>query len=308
MTEVVAALIYDADRFLICQRPAHKARGLMWEFVGGKVEKGESHAEALIRECREELDVTVTPSSLFMDVIHTYPDITVHLSLYYATVAEGAPTALEHNDLRWITAAEIPLYEFCPADEVILARLMRDLPRCRWCNLKNPLYAAYHDHEWGQLRTDDRYLYEMLLLESFQAGLSWECVLNKREHFRAAFDGFDPARIAKYDEAKCTALASDPGIIRNRRKIAAAVKNAQIFLDIVGEYGSFYGYLCTFTGGRRFAEAGLATSPLSDAISADLRRRGMAFVGSTVVYAYLQAVGIVDSHEDGCFMAKRRHG
>ncbi len=303
MTEVVAALIWREDRLLICQRPPEKKRGLLWEFVGGKVEQRESHADALIRECQEELGVTVIPSSLYMEVTHTYPDLTVHLSLYNATIAKGDPRLLEHAALAWITPAEIPQYDFCPADEVILTKLMSDLPRCRWCNLKNPLYVTYHDHEWGRLRTDDRYLFEMLLLESFQPGLSWECVLNKREHFRLAFDSFDPARIAQYDAAKCAALVSDPGIIRNRRKIAAAVKNAAVFLTILADFGSFYAYLSVFTGGRRFAEVGLATSPLSDAISADLRRRGMAFVGSTVIYAYLQAVGIIVSHEDGCFLA-----
>lgn len=123
MTEVVAALIWNQDRFLICQRPAHKARGLLWEFVGGKVEKGETGEEALIRECREELAVTVSVGEVFMDVVHAYPDLTVHLSLYHAAIAEGMPQLLEHNDLRWITVGEIDQYEFCPADETILERL-----------------------------------------------------------------------------------------------------------------------------------------------------------------------------------------
>ena len=120
MTEVVAALIQKDGRFLICQRPAHKARGLLWEFVGGKVEPGESKAQALIRECREELGVTVTVQDAFMEVTHEYPDLTVHLTLYYARIAEGEPQKLEHNDLRWITPREIPQYPFCPADESIL--------------------------------------------------------------------------------------------------------------------------------------------------------------------------------------------
>ena len=121
--EVVAALIWRDGRFMICQRPAHKARGLLWEFVGGKVEPGETHTEALVRECREELDVTVEVGDLFMEVTHTYPDLTVHLSLYNAGIASGEPQLLEHNALRWITPDEIPQYDFCPADEVILARL-----------------------------------------------------------------------------------------------------------------------------------------------------------------------------------------
>ena len=123
MVDVVAALIWDGERFLACQRPAHKSNALLWEFVGGKVEPGESHADALIRECREELDITVAVGDLFMELTHTYPDITVHLYLYHATIADGTPTLLEHNDMRWITPAEIPQYTFCPADDVILERI-----------------------------------------------------------------------------------------------------------------------------------------------------------------------------------------
>lgn len=123
MTEVVAALIWDKDKFMICQRPANKARALLWEFVGGKVEVGETKQQALIRECREELAVTLTVGDVFMDVVHKYPDIEVHLTLFHAAIAEGTPQKLEHNDIRWITVYEIPRYEFCPADEVILTRL-----------------------------------------------------------------------------------------------------------------------------------------------------------------------------------------
>ena len=123
MTEVVAALIWDGEKFLACQRPAHKARGFKWEFVGGKVEPGETKQQALIRECREELAVTVSVGAVFMDVLHEYPDLTVHLTLFHATIAEGVPQKLEHNDIRWITLAEIDQYEFCPADAVILKRL-----------------------------------------------------------------------------------------------------------------------------------------------------------------------------------------
>lgn len=124
MTDVVAALIWEGDRFLACQRPAHKARGLLWEFVGGKVEPGETPREALIRECREELDVTVEPQDVFLTVIHEYPDLTVRLILYNAVIAEGTPKLLEHNDLRWITPAEIPQFDFCPADADILKHIM----------------------------------------------------------------------------------------------------------------------------------------------------------------------------------------
>ena len=123
MTEVVAALIWKGNRFLACQRPANKARGLLWEFVGGKVEPGETKEQALIRECQEELAITVAVQDIFMEVEHVYPDLTVHLTLFNATIAEGVPQKLEHNDLRWITRAEIDQYEFCPADEEILRRL-----------------------------------------------------------------------------------------------------------------------------------------------------------------------------------------
>ena len=123
MTEVVAALIWNNDKFMICQRPAHKARGLLWEFVGGKVEPGETKEEALIRECREELAVTLTVNNVFMDVIHEYPDLTVHLSLFNAVIAEGEPLKLEHEDIQWIAPSEIYNYEFCPADKEILARI-----------------------------------------------------------------------------------------------------------------------------------------------------------------------------------------
>ena len=123
MVEVVAALIWDGDRFLACQRPSNKARGLLWEFVGGKVEPGESREAALIRECREELAVTIEVGEPFMEVVHTYPDLTVHLSLFHASIAEGTPQKLEHNDIRWLTVDEIDQFSFCPADEQILTRL-----------------------------------------------------------------------------------------------------------------------------------------------------------------------------------------
>ena len=123
MTEVVAALIWRGDKFMICQRPAHKARGLLWEFVGGKVEHGETKEQALIRECQEELAITISVGDAFMDVTHEYPDLTVHLTLFNATIAEGVPQRLEHNDIRWVKVSEIDNYDFCPADEEILLRL-----------------------------------------------------------------------------------------------------------------------------------------------------------------------------------------
>ena len=176
--------------------------------------------------------------------------------------------------------------------------------RCRWANPNNERYLRYHDQEWGVPVHDDRRLFEMLVLESFQAGLSWECVLNKREAFRAAFDGFDPDLIASYGEDKIQTLQSDPGIIRNRQKIRAAVSNAGIFRKIQQEWDSFDHYLWHWTDYRTIREFGPTHSPLSGAISGDLKRRGMKFVGSTILYAYLQAVGVIRAHEPGCFLEK----
>lgn len=174
--------------------------------------------------------------------------------------------------------------------------------RCCWANPKNERYTRYHDEEWGVPVHDDGKLFEMLVLECFQAGLSWECVLNKREAFRAAFDGFDLDTVCVYGEDKLEALVRDPGIIRNRLKIQAAVINARVFREIQGEYGSFSGYLWHWTAGKVVCETGLTHSELSDRISKDLKERGMKFVGTTVIYAYLQAVGVIYSHDGGCFL------
>ncbi len=175
-------------------------------------------------------------------------------------------------------------------------------PRCRWANPDNPRNLHYHDREWGVPVHDDRLLFEMLILEGFQAGLSWECVLNKRDAFRRAFDDFDWEKVAAYDAGKCEALAADASIIRNRRKIAAAVGNARVFGAIRREWGSFDAWLWHWTRGQTVREQGKCSSPLSDAVSADLRRRGMKFVGTTIIYSYLQAVGVLWSHEPGCFL------
>ena len=176
--------------------------------------------------------------------------------------------------------------------------------RCRWANPKNERYIRYHDKEWGHPVYDDKRLFEMLILETFQAGLSWECVLNKRDAFRKAFDEFDPETVASYQEEKEQELRENAGIIRNRLKIHAAVTNAEIFLKIQKEYGSFSEYLWRFTDHKTILETGLTSSPLSDQISKDLKKRGMKFVGTTVVYSYLQAVGVIWSHEAGCFLEK----
>ena len=181
---------------------------------------------------------------------------------------------------------------------------MNEKKRCSWCNMNNPKYIEYHDNEWCLPNFDNHYLYEMLILESFQAGLSWECVLNKREAFRTAFDEFDAEKIAVYDDIKIAELQNNKDIIRNKLKIRASVNNAKIFLEIQKECGSFREYLKGFTNEKQIIEVDKTTSPLSDALSADLVKRGMKFVGSTIIYSYLQAIGVIFSHEEECFMFK----
>ena len=176
--------------------------------------------------------------------------------------------------------------------------------RCAWCNVKNPKYVAYHDSEWCCPRFDDPYLYEMLILESFQAGLSWECVLNKRESFRMAYDDFDLDKVCAYGPEKVAELQSNKEIIRNKLKINASIENSKIFKKIVEECGSFYAYLRRFCPEETVFETGKTTNALSDAVSVDLRRRGMKFVGSTIIYSYLQAIGLICSHERDCFLYK----
>lgn len=176
------------------------------------------------------------------------------------------------------------------------------MQRCKWCNLKNSQYIKYHDEEWGRPNFDDRYLFEMLILESFQSGLSWECVLNKRDAFKKAYDYFDLNKICNYDESKIEELLNNKNIIRHKLKIESSINNAKIFRKIKNEYGSFYNYLKTFTKEKIYYEIGKTTSPLSDTISKDLRKRGMKFVGSTIIYSYLQAIGIINSHEPNCYL------
>lgn len=180
------------------------------------------------------------------------------------------------------------------------------MKRCKWCNLDNPLYIEYHDNEWCMPNTDDKYLLEMLILESFQAGLSWECVLNKREDFRISYDNFDIDKIINYDENKINELLSNPKIIRNKLKIKSSINNAKIFKSIENEYGSFYQYLLGFTNGKILYEVDKTTNNLSDKISKDLIKRGCKFVGSTIIYSYLQAIGIIYSHDKECFMYKKQ--
>lgn len=179
-----------------------------------------------------------------------------------------------------------------------------DKLRCKWCNLNNPLYVKYHDEEWCVPTYDDKILFEFIILEAFQAGLSWETILNKRENFRVAFDNFDPLVIKEYDDNKISELMNNKGIIRNRRKIDAAIVNARVFLEIQAEWGTFSKYIWHFTEGKIIYETGKASSELSDQISKDLKKRGMKFVGTTIVYAYLQSIGIIYSHDEECFMYK----
>lgn len=181
---------------------------------------------------------------------------------------------------------------------------VKDVCRCRWCNLKNPIYIEYHDREWGVPEYRDEMLFELLILESFQAGLSWECVLNKRIHFRDAFDGFDLEAVCGYGEEKVAELLQNKNLIRNRRKVNAAINNARIFREIREEYGAFSKYIWGFTDGAVVYEVDKTSSELSDRVSEDLKKRGMRFVGTTIIYSYMQAIGMIYSHETECFLYK----
>lgn len=181
-----------------------------------------------------------------------------------------------------------------------------DKQRCKWVNMKNPLYVKYHDEEWGVPTYDEHKLYEMFMLETFQAGLSWEGILNKRENFRNAYDNFDIDKVCDYTEEKIARLMADSGIIRNRLKIKASVTNSRIYREISAEYGGFRKYLESFAGTDVICENDRTTNSVSDAISEDLKKRGMKFVGSVTIYSYLQAIGIINSHSDNCFLCAKR--
>ena len=178
------------------------------------------------------------------------------------------------------------------------------MKRCRWVNLDNELYVNYHDFEWGIPKYDDYKLFELLILEMFQAGLSWECVLNKRENFRNCFDNFDFNKISNYDDDKINELLSNKDIIRNKLKIKACINNAKIFIDIKEEFGSFANYIWGFTDNKVIYNCMVTHNELSDKISNDLKNRGMKFVGSVIIYSYLQAIGIINDHDDICFLHK----
>ena len=184
---------------------------------------------------------------------------------------------------------------------------MTDHRRCSWANPNNPLYIKYHDEEWGVPVKDDRTLFEFLTLEGAQAGLSWETILKKRENYRAAFSGFDVEAVALYTEEKILALLADPGIVRNKLKVRGTVTNAQLFISVQKEFGSFGEYVWGFVDGRPVVNAWPSldqvpvTTEISDRLSKDLKKRGFKFVGSTIMYAYMQAVGMVHDHTTDCF-------
>lgn len=178
------------------------------------------------------------------------------------------------------------------------------MKRCHWVDENSPIYIKYHDEEWGVPKYDDKELFELLVLESFQAGLSWITVLKKREDFRIAFDNFDVKKVASYDETKVNELLNNEKIIRSSGKINSAINNAKIFIEIQKEFGSFSDYIWGFTNNqvvKNNSDVLPVSTPLSDKISKDLKKRGMKYVGTIIIYSYLQAIGVVDDHEKGCF-------
>ena len=179
---------------------------------------------------------------------------------------------------------------------------MDNKKRCSWVNMKNELYVEYHDKEWGIACHNDKNLFEMLILEIFQAGLSFECILNKRKNFEVEFDNFDIDKIVLYDSEKIEKSLKNAGIIRNRLKINAMINNARVFKKIKNEYNSFSDYIWGFTNNKTIIETGKTKSDLSDLVSDDVKKRGMKFVGSTIIYSYLQAIGVIYSHDDGCYL------
>ena len=182
-----------------------------------------------------------------------------------------------------------------------------DKIRCKWCNLKNPAYVRYHDEEWGTPVFQDKKLLEFLILEPFQAGLSWETILNKRENFREAFSDYSVDKICQYGENEIAQLLQNSGIVRNRRKIEAAINNARVFAEIQREFGTFSNYIWHFTNGEIVYETNKTCSLLSDKVAKDMKIRGMKFIGTTTVYSYLQAMGVIYSHEPECFMYKENN-
>lgn len=188
---------------------------------------------------------------------------------------------------------------------------MKEKIRCDWVNLKNPLYVDYHDNEWGRPLKEDNKLFEALILDGAQAGLSWETILNKRKHYEKVYDNFDPKKVAKYNEKKIAKLLVDPGIIRNKLKINSSIKNAKVFIEIQKEFGSFSDYLWAFVKHKPIKHKIISIKNyptkdlISEAISKDLKQRGMNFVGPTIIYAMMQAIGMVNDHQTKCFRYKK---
>ncbi|HVY05399.1 MAG TPA: DNA-3-methyladenine glycosylase I [Burkholderiales bacterium] len=192
--------------------------------------------------------------------------------------------------------------------------MKKEIVRCHWATGGSPSYVEYHDQEWGVPQHDERVLFEFLVLEGAQAGLSWSTILNKRENYRKAFAGFDPRKVARFNAKKVAALMQDAGIVRNRLKIEGTVKNARAFLEVQKEFGSFDAYIWEFVGGKPLVNAWAshrqvpASTAVSDAMSKDMKRRGFTFVGSTILYAFMQAIGMVNDHSPKCFRWKQLKG
>lgn len=182
------------------------------------------------------------------------------------------------------------------------------MKRCSWCNTSNKVYVNYHDYEWGVPKYDDQILFELLILEMFQAGLSWETVLNKRENFKKAFDDFDIEKIINYDNNKIEQLMQNKGIIRNKKKIEATINNAKIFNDIKKKYTSFANYIWSYSNNQvLYVDSQVIKNELSDKIAEIFKKKGMKFIGSTIIYSYLQAIGVINSHEKECFKYEKKN-
>lgn len=276
-----------------------------FSFPKGHLEMGEDLTACAVREAKEETGLDVKILKKLPSLSYSTPkESNVEVVFFLAkAIQDNADISEDCSELKWINIGEIKKVlsyhnlkkywdEICPI-----------INRCSWVNMDNPAYIAYHDDEWGVPVHDDTLLFEMLVLESFVAGLSWECVLNKREEFRKAFDNFDVKKVAKYDEAKVAELLGNVGIIRHRAKIESAINNAATFMKVQQEFGSFDAYLWQWVDGKPIVGDGswVARTPLSDAVAKDLKRRGFKFMGSTTVYAYLQAVGVVNDHAPECF-------
>ncbi|GEM_PF-360737 len=308
---VIIFIQNENNEFLIQKRVPEKDG--KWATTGGHPISGQTSKQGIITEIKEELGINVEENNIVLiKTIKTEDDF---VDIYYlkenVNMNKIKIQKEEVEEVKWSSETKIKeLIEYGEFSKShteffkICLDYLENKKRCRWCNLKNELYVKYHDEEWCKPNFSDEYLYEMLILESFQAGLSWECVLNKRESFRKAFDKFDINKVCNYDDKKIQELIQNKDIIRNKLKINATINNSKIFKEIQKEYGSFYNYLKFFTNDIIIYETDKTTNELSNVISKDLQKRGMKFVGSTIIYSYLQAIGIIYSHEKGCFLYK----